>query len=75
MPNSQDRFVVADRVSNPTYGLGTIKHVDGRYTTIAFDDHGTRKFVTTLVRLEHSDIPAPKRAGRTGSPKRSPPTT
>ncbi len=75
MPTNPGVFSVSDRIINPTFGLGTIKHVDGRYTTIAFDDHGTRKFVTAMVRLEHSDIPAPQRPGRPGSPKRTPPTT
>jgi hypothetical protein len=34
------------------------------YTTIAFDESGTRKFVTRMVKLEPSDTPAPARRVR-----------
>ena len=52
-----------DRVSHTRFGPGVIIQVDARYTVIEFDEQGPRKFVTTLVQLEHSDLPLPvKRA-------------
>jgi hypothetical protein len=52
-----------DRVSHTRFGPGVIIQVDARYTVIEFDEQGPRKFVTTLVRLERSDLPLPvKRA-------------
>ena len=57
-------FTVNDRVSG-TYGQGTITHVDEKYTTIEFDQAGTRKFLTSLVQLERSETPAPVKPERT----------
>ena len=52
-----------DRVSHTQFGLGVVIEVDARYTVIEFDEQGLRKFVTTLVQLERSDLPLPvKRA-------------
>lgn len=48
-----------DRVSHARYGAGLVIDIDERYTTIAFDDSGVRKFVTKLVQLERSDLPLP----------------
>lgn len=57
-------FSVNDRVTSATYGEGTISVVDEKYTTIAFDQHGTRKFLTTLLKLERSDSVAPVKPER-----------
>lgn len=54
-------FSVNDRVSHSVYGLGTISDVNERHTTIVFDAHGVKKFLTDVVRLEHSSTPAPPR--------------
>ena len=62
-------FSVNDRVTNATYGEGTISAVDEKYTTIAFDQHGTRKFLTTLLKLERSDSVAPVKPERTKKAK------
>ena len=51
-----------DRVSQPTYGAGTIAAADSLHTVIDFDDHGLRTFVTNLVHLEKTSSPAPVRA-------------
>jgi hypothetical protein len=52
-----------DRVSHARFGPGVVVEVDARYTLIAFDEEGVRKFLTTLVRLERSELPLPvKRA-------------
>ena len=55
-----------DRISHAQHGLGTIVDADVRYTVVSFDTDGVRKFVTPLVRLEASDVPAPPPA----APKR-----
>ena len=52
-------FSVDDRVTSPIYGDGTIRAVDEKFTTIDFDENGTRRFVTSLVKLERSDSPKP----------------
>ena len=52
-----------DRVAHARFGTGVIIAVDARYTLIAFDEEGVRKFLTTLVQLERSELPLPvKRA-------------
>ena len=50
-----------DRVSHTRFGLGVVIEVDARYTVIEFDEEGVRKFLTTLVQLERSDLPLPVR--------------
>ena len=57
-------FTVNDRVLHSVFGLGTITAMNSLYTTIAFDAGGVRKFVATMVRLEHSDAPAPSKPTR-----------
>ena len=59
-------FANGRRVTQPSYGTGTIVSTDERYTVIDFDDHGRRTFVTTMVTLEPSSTPAPERAGSSG---------
>jgi hypothetical protein len=52
-----------DRVSHTRFGPGVVIEVDARYTLIEFDEEGVRKFLTTLVQLERSELPLPiKRA-------------
>ena len=52
-----------DRVSHTRFGPGVVVECDARYTLIAFDEEGVRKFLTTLVQLERSELPLPvKRA-------------
>lgn len=48
-----------DRVTQASYGAGTITDVNAQYTVIDFDEHGPRTFVTTLVKLEATETPAP----------------
>jgi hypothetical protein len=52
-------FQKDDRVAHSRFGPGVIVAVDAHYMTIAFDESGVRKFVTALVQLERSDLPAP----------------
>lgn len=57
-------FSPKDRIDHHVFGLGTIVEIDKWRTTIAFDESGTRKFVTSMVRLVQSNIPAPARPVR-----------
>ena len=59
MAKNSDALAVNDRVNHETYGLGTVTAIDEARTTIQFDDNGSRKFVTSLVRLERSSVAAP----------------
>jgi len=38
--------------------------VDERHTIIAFDEHGSRTFITAIVKLEASDTEKPVKAKR-----------
>jgi hypothetical protein len=53
------RFDVGARVTEPTYGLGSVVAVEDNYTRVQFDEHGMKKFLTAMSRLEPSDEPAP----------------
>ncbi len=53
------RFDVGARISEPTYGAGSVIAVEDAYTRIDFDEHGIKKFLTSLARFEHSTAPAP----------------
>ena len=62
------RFEVGARVVEPTYGLGSVIAVDDAYTRVQFDEHGVKKFLTSMSRLEPSDQPMP--AGARGAKPR-----
>ena len=53
------RFDVGARVVEPTYGLGSVVAVEDAYTRVQFDEHGVKKFLTSMSRLEPSDEPVP----------------
>ena len=53
------RFEVGARVVEPTYGLGSVVAVEDAYTRVQFDEHGMKKFLTSMSRLEPSNEPAP----------------
>jgi len=61
------RFEVGARVVEPTYGLGSVVAVEDAYTRVQFDDHGVKKFLTSMSKLEPSDEPVPPgaRGGKT----------
>ena len=50
------------RVSQPNYGPGTVTDADAHHTVIDFDNHGLKRFVTTMVALAPSSEPAPEKA-------------
>jgi hypothetical protein len=56
-------------IKHEIYGLGVITDSDSERTTIDFDAHGTKKFVTTLMTAEligeaPAKPPRPKRRSR-----------
>jgi hypothetical protein len=65
MTKTAEVFRENNRVNHPTFGAGTITQTGSQYTTIVFDDHGPKKFLTQLVRLERSDVPAREKPVRT----------
>jgi hypothetical protein len=56
------RIAPGVRVSHAQYGAGTISATDEQYTVIDFDEHGTKRFVTRMVTLESTSVPAPNKA-------------
>jgi hypothetical protein len=66
-------YAIGDRVSQPQYGTGTIRLVDEYHTVIDFDEHGLRRFSTSMVKLERSTTvepgKPPKRARKKAVPK------
>lgn len=48
-----------DRVSHTRFGPGVVIEAEARYTIVDFDEGGARKFLSTLVQLERSDLPLP----------------
>jgi hypothetical protein len=74
MPKTAERFREGDRVDHARFGAGTIENADSQYTTIRFDDHGRKKFLTQMVQLQRSEAPPPQKPARTAkvpTPKRS----
>ena len=66
---SMKRFEVGARVVEPTYGLGSVIAVEDAYTRVQFDEHGVKKFMTSMSKLEPSNEPVP--AGlRAGKPRK-----
>jgi RNA polymerase-interacting CarD/CdnL/TRCF family regulator len=62
------RFEVGSRVVEPTYGLGSVIAVEDAYTRVQFDEHGVKKFMTAMSKLEPSNEPVP--AGLRGKPRK-----
>ena len=63
------RFEVGARVVEPTYGLGSVVAVEDAYTRVQFDEHGVKKFLTSMSKLEPSDEPVPA-GSRSGKPRK-----
>ena len=66
MAKNSSGFAPNERVNHSIYGLGTISEINDLHTVIDFDENGRRKFVTSIVRLERTDVlpPAPIRKPR-----------
>ena len=72
------RFEVGARVVEPTYGLGSVIAVEDAYTRVQFDEHGVKKFLTSMSQLEPSDEPVPaglreRQAAQEARARRRPP--
>ena len=65
------KYAPGKRVLQEQYGAGTIVESNDRHTVIDFDEHGVRRFVTMMVRLEASSVPAPTKPKRKSSRKRA----
>lgn len=63
------QFSIGARISEPTYGVGSVIAIEDTYTRIQFDEHGVKKFLTSLANLESSKVPAPERL-KSGKPRR-----
>ena len=61
MASTSSAFNVNERIHHNLYGHGTIRMVDESHTIIDFDVNGRRKFVTSIVTLERSEVAAPER--------------
>ena len=57
-------FAKGSRVTQSTYGPGTVTSSDERYTVIEFDQHGRRVFMTDMVALAKTDEPAPTKPAK-----------
>ena len=71
-------FAKGDRVAQPQYGSGTVTDANDRHIVIDFDEHGVRRFATSMVKLEPSSQPAPppktaaRRTRKAAAPKTAP---
>ena len=58
-------YTAGKRVTQEHYGSGTVLESNEHHTVIDFDEHGVRRFVTSMVVLKTSTVPAPTKARRT----------
>jgi hypothetical protein len=65
-------FAKSSRVSQSTYGAGTVTSSDERYTVIEFDNHGRKVFLTDRVALSKTDEPAPNKPAKQRRKKAAP---
>ena len=63
------QFNIGARIVEPTYGVGLVIAIEDAYTRIQFDEHGVKKFLTSLASLETSKVPLPDRL-KNGKPRR-----
>ena len=54
-----------DYIKHFQYGLGVVTESNGEHTDIDFDLHGMKKFVTTIMVVEHAEGTPPSRRKRT----------
>ena len=58
------------RVLQGEYGSGTVIESNDHHTVIDFDEHGVRRFVTMMVKLESSRVPDPSKGKGKGKARR-----
>ena len=61
MAKNTGGFAVNERIQHEEYGPGTIVAIGPLHTTIEFDQAGTKKFMSSMVRLERTDVAPPQR--------------
>ena len=71
MAKTPQGFTAGDRVLSPQFGTGTIREVNDVHTTIDFDEHGAKKFITRMVQLSSTDTTAPTRRRAASKTKKS----
>jgi hypothetical protein len=69
-------LVEGQTIRHEVYGIGTVTESNTERTTIDFDNHGTKKFVTAIWMAEvigdaPADRPTPRRRGRRKSTKKA----
>ena len=57
-------YIPGARVSQGNYGTGTVLESNEYHTVIDFDEHGVRRFVTTIVDLKTTTVPGSGQAKR-----------
>ena len=74
---TKSAFAQSAQVEHPKFGFGSVLSCNEEYIVIKFDDHGEKKFVTTLVMgsLKKSDRAAPVEKKGTRKKKASAPAT
>ena len=55
---------IGQRLNHERYGLGTTTGSDEQRTTIDFDEHGSKTFVTGILQVTLVDGPPPPRPKR-----------
>lgn len=73
MTKSPTTFAVNERVIHGLFGPGTITEIAKNHTIIDFDQNGRRRFMTSMVQLERTTIPAPERPARKSRAKAAKP--
>ena len=58
------QYAIGDRVTQATYGDGTVSSVNSLHTKIDFDLHGVRTFLSERVVLTQASTPAPVKPTR-----------
>ena len=56
-------------IKHSQYGCGVVTQSDADRTTIDFDTHGIKKFVTSMMAVELAEGTPPKRSGSRRSKK------
>lgn len=54
-----------DYIKHFQYGFGVVTESDAEHTDIDFDLHGMKKFVTTIMVVEHAEGTPPPRRKKT----------
>ena len=68
--NAMKNWSKGDRVTQPTYGAGTLVEVNEHHTVIDFDEHGRRTFASRLVVLQATNEPAPNKPAKARAKKK-----